>query len=347
MKPFHLLFIITLIFSSCSLKDSHRGNYNITFTITSANRGIQKFSAETASDIFHRRLLLYGLKEKQMSITGNGTTITIELTRVDDTLWLKNLIEAQGQLELRETYSNLEFFNTLSAINASLARHNLPAEKNNPVNPLGTGVPTSLPTDSTPAAELKQNETEDPKESNPLLNKLNAAVELKDNHYHLRSGAEIGYCLTTDTAEVMQMLTRDSVKALIPFHVQFHWSLNPNFPADSHSLYALNYDSAGTPFMSGAIVKQANLDYNAEGKPQISIVFNDIGTKEFYLMTKRNIDKNIAILIDGDVVSAPRVIGEVKGGRASITGGDENELRILCAILQSGFFSHKTIMKVH
>ena len=348
MKRFFPLFAIISIFSSCLNNHSHSGKYNITFTITPAKLGIEKLSADATSNIFHRRLLLYGLEEKQIAITGHGAIITIELTGADDTLRLENLVASQGQLEFRETYPNPEFYNTLSNINAALVQKHASTEKDNEgVNPLEGGIPDPSLIDSIPPADERHVDPRNSKDSNPLFNKLNAAIEFTDGKYQLRMGPVIGYCLSKDTAEVMQMLTSDSTKPLIPLHVRFRWSMTPNRPSDLYSLFALNFDSAGTPFMSGKIVRQASFHYDADGKPQISIEFNDEGRKRFYLMTRRNIGKSIAITVDGKVVSSPKVIAEIKEGRAVLSGGSENEFRDLCAILQADYFPHKTKMQVH
>ena len=118
----------------------------------------------------------------------------------------------------------------------------------------------------------------------------------------------------------------------------FRWSLHSTTAnKDIFSLYAVNYDSHGTRYLAGDFVEHATLDKdNATGKPAIALQFTSLGSKEFYLMTHRNIDKELAIIIDGRVAAAPKVISEIKNGRCTITGGDENDLHDLEYILSAG-----------
>lgn len=73
--------------------------------------------------------------------------------------------------------------------------------------------------------------------------------------------------------------------------------------------------------LTGKYIKTARVEYDGRtSKPQIGIVFNDEGAKLFADITKANIGKNLAILLDGQVISAPTIQSEIIGGQAQISG---------------------------
>jgi protein-export membrane protein SecD len=92
------------------------------------------------------------------------------------------------------------------------------------------------------------------------------------------------------------------------------------FMKQSAAMYAdLNYKSTG---LSGKNLKSATVVFQNQGlsEPQVSLKFDDEGTKLFAEITKRNLEKTVAIYLDGEIISAPRVQSEITTGDAVITG---------------------------
>lgn len=72
--------------------------------------------------------------------------------------------------------------------------------------------------------------------------------------------------------------------------------------------------------LSGRHLKKAEVQFDQQGKSEIAIEFNPEGAKIFADITKRNLQKPVAIFLDNEVISAPTVQSEIKGGKAVITG---------------------------
>jgi len=75
--------------------------------------------------------------------------------------------------------------------------------------------------------------------------------------------------------------------------------------------------------LSGADLKKASVTFSSSGKnagPQVAIEFASEGAEKFAEITKRNVDKPVAIFLDDELVSAPVVQEEIIGGSAVITG---------------------------
>jgi protein-export membrane protein SecD len=90
--------------------------------------------------------------------------------------------------------------------------------------------------------------------------------------------------------------------------------------------------------LTGKQLTRAQVDFDSRtGQPEVSLQFNDEGTKLFADITKRNLGKQVAIFLDGQVISAPTVQSEITGGQAVITGpGSVNDAKVLAQRLQAG-----------
>lgn len=79
------------------------------------------------------------------------------------------------------------------------------------------------------------------------------------------------------------------------------------------------YKSTG---LTGKNLKTAQVVFQSQGlgEPQVSLKFDDEGAKLFADLTKKNLGKTIAIYLDGQIISAPRVQSEITSGDAVITG---------------------------
>lgn len=93
-----------------------------------------------------------------------------------------------------------------------------------------------------------------------------------------------------------------------------------------------------TPALTGKDLKRASVDFNQQtGEPEVSLQFNGDGARKFGELTRKSVGKPIAIIIDGSVISAPRVNQEISDGNAVITGSfDVESAKKLALQLNSG-----------
>jgi len=102
---------------------------------------------------------------------------------------------------------------------------------------------------------------------------------------------------------------------------------NAERPAPKETLYVRN-----TALLDQTALKSARVEGNNFGLPQIALTFSDAGREQFAEVTRQNIGKRLAIVIDGRLYSAPTILTEISGGKATVTGNfTEHEAQELVA----------------
>lgn len=150
-------------------------------------------------------------------------------------------------------------------------------------------------------------------------------------------------CLTKDTAKVMALLRHEAIGGVMPADLHWAWTAKPQKLEDGKSivyLMALKEGPRGGPVLEGDVVTDARKTYNqmsGSAYPEISMMMNAQGTKDWARITKDNIGKSIAIVLDDNVYSAPTVNDEITGGQSSISGQFSNtEADDLVKLLNTG-----------
>ncbi len=161
-------------------------------------------------------------------------------------------------------------------------------------------------------------------------------------------GPVVGRSLQTDTAKVDAYLNTPEVKAVLPQNLKLAWAAKPSQAgAKVLELYALKLSGAGNgPVLTGEVITEANSDINpTSGTPEVTMDMNSDGANKWRRVTAdaagnpndENDNKAIAIVLDDNVVSAPRVSNEITGGRSSISGNfTQEETQDLANILKAG-----------
>ena len=177
----------------------------------------------------------------------------------------------------------------------------------------------------------------DPGKDFPLLSVLRPFADQKGR---LAPGPRVGYCLATDTGKVNKIFARPEIKAAMQFkNAKFIWTAKPQ---EENKLYydliAIKIPRDGNPRLTGDHVTNAVVDYGQlNNKPEVSMTMDGEGANIWRRMTKDNLKKSIAIVLDDYVYSFPTVQSEISGGRSSISGNfDPEEAKDLANILNSG-----------
>jgi SecD/SecF fusion protein len=292
----------------------------------------------------------------------------VELPGVDNPVRVRKLLQASAVLEFWETYDNLSFYQYMGAANSSLKDHLSIIDTSKKISAdSSAGLATATPSSSsnpllnasedTSNADLTAlNDTgllkadsgaianktaEDQAKENPLYTVLfpNIYTDPKDNQQKYAPGPIVGLSLGRDTAKANDYLRRDYVRANFPKDVKFLWSAKPtDEKSNVFALYAIKMPvgSERAP-LEGDKVISARQDIDQNGSPEVAMSMNNEGAKIWKVMTSKNVNKFIAIVLDNYVYSAPRVNGEIPNGRSSISGGFEiDEAKDLANILQAG-----------
>lgn len=156
---------------------------------------------------------------------------------------------------------------------------------------------------------------------------------------------------TKDTAAVMAMFTREEIEPMLPSDLHLAWTAKPEFTDDGKPfvwLLALREGNKGGPVLEGDVVTDARKTFNqmsGSASPEISMTMNAQGSKDWARITKENIGKSIAIVLDDNVYSYPTVNGEITGGQSQITGNFSNqEADDLVKLLNTGKLPAKAII---
>jgi SecD/SecF fusion protein len=187
----------------------------------------------------------------------------------------------------------------------------------------------------------KGSENLDMQKANPLFSLMPPAIGRdKDNKQVAMPGPVVGYSLAKDTAKVNALLHLKRVMDILPKNVKFFWDVKADKKTQAFALYAIRVSNReGRAAMEGDVVIDSRVEYNQQngGNPEISMAMNSEGAHEWKILTHDNIGKCIAIVLDNNVYSAPRVNGEIPNGRSSITGNFTiNEASDLVNILSIG-----------
>lgn len=151
----------------------------------------------------------------------------------------------------------------------------------------------------------------------------------------------VGYANYKDTATVNSYLAMKEVAAELPKDLRLKWGVSP-FEYDpkgqTFELYAIkSTERNGKAPLEGDVVTDAKDDYDQYGKPSVSMSMNSDGARRWALLTKQNINKSIAIVLDNYVYSAPNVSNEITGGNSQITGHfTPEQAKDLANVLKSG-----------
>ncbi len=152
--------------------------------------------------------------------------------------------------------------------------------------------------------------------------------------------AIIGHFRQADKNEADSIINSEEAKTLLPAGIRLLWSYSPeNYGENFYSLYALKEADASN---IGQYITDAAAECDEIMGWYVSMKFNNEGAEIFERLTRDNIGRELAIVLDGKVLSAPRVNDKISGGNSQITGNfDETTCKMLATILKGGALTWK------
>ncbi len=345
---------LAAIFNTIELKDK------VSFTSTNQEvLDVIRLEAESAIsnsfNILRNRIDKFGVTQPNIQRLGNSGRILVELPGVKDPERVRKLLQGTANLEFWETYDNTELVQYLYAANDKIKEIN---EAKKALETPSEEVQTAEIKDEA-VAETPQTEAEktlslidqlasdstavdtamgpDLTKDYPLFSVLQPRFS-RDNQP--LEGSAIGIAHFKDTAKVNNYLALSQVKSLFPRNLKLLWGVKAiDTEEQYYELYAIKITSRdGRAALEGDVITNARKEYaQGRGDAEVSMSMNAEGAKVWARLTGNNVGRAIAIVLDDFVYSAPRVNGEIKGGRSSITGGfTVTEAEDLANILKSG-----------
>ena len=336
------------VFSTFELKDK--------VSLTSTNAEVEKVVREEVEgaidnsfNVLRTRIDRFGVVQPNIQKLSQTGRILIELPGIKEPERVRKLLQGSANLEFWETYDLSEILPQLAQINSEAAKVNASTEaaqaevkeeevkteekKADDVDALVEG----LEADSLAQAEADQKAAvEEYKKNNPLFAVLNPSVSQTGQAYR---GPVVGTVHYTDTAKVMAMLTSQVAKSVLPRELKLCWTVKAIDAADAYyQLVALKSQANGRPSLEGDVITDARADFGqTSAYANVSMTMNAEGARDWQRITRDNIGKSIAIVLDGYVYSFPTVQNEIAGGSSQITGNfTVEEAKDLANTLNSG-----------
>lgn len=346
------------IFNTLELRD--RINFNTSNAdVLKIIREETDAAIDNAFNILRTRIDRFGVAQPNIQQLQTRGRILVELPGVKDQNRVRNLLQGTAMLEFWETYDNQEVYQYLLQANEKIKEMETLAEEDSAAVATQTGENDSNATETATVdtanaensllSELESGSQNDStaaldnldnfKKEYPLFALLNPST---DQNGQLYPGPAVGIAHFKDTAKIDEYLRMENVKSIFPRSLSFRWTakaVDEDGAGNYFRLIAIKVNTRdGRAPLDGDVITDARQDFDQLGSnPEVSMSMNSEGAKVWQRMTKENVGKSIAIVLDGYVRSFPTVNGEIAGGRSSITGlGSIEEAKDLANILKSG-----------
>ena len=335
---------ITGLDPNVSLAGYFNGQLRDKIKLGDNNETVIKVVKEEAASAFDRtyqilsqRIDKFGVAQPTIQKLAASERILVELPGVKEPERVRKLLQGTAQLEFWLAYDNTEAFQYLDASNRYLAsiNTNVPDAEENEVAAEEVDSLSQLSGAAGAATTAADSRSA---QNNPLFSLLMPYIT-QDGQ--LLQGPIVGLAAGKDRDAISQMLaTAADKKVYDPRTVKFLWSAkaDEHFGPDTYVLYAIKVTTRdGSALLDGSCISDARQDFSTVGGNEISMTMNSEGANEWKKITGQNVGNCIAIVLDDLVYSAPRVNGEIAGGRSSITGDFSlEEAKDLANILKSG-----------
>ena len=302
-----------------------------------------KAAVDNSYNVLRTRIDRFGVVQPNIqSLEDKMGRIMVELPGIKEPERVRKLLQGSANLEFWETYTAKDVTPYLQAADTKLraiVASETPAEEADSAATEAPAVAQATSTADSLAAALKgENKTQTAdlaqiKKEHPLF----AILQVNPSG----QGPVVAYANYKDTAEINRYLSMPEVQAEMPKDLRLKWGVSPyeyDPKAQTFELYAIrSTERNGKAPLEGDVVVSAKDEYDHYGKPAVSMSMNTDGARRWAQLTKQNIGKSIAIVLDGYVYSAPNVNNEITGGNSQITGHfTPEQAKDLANVLRSG-----------
>ena len=302
--------------------------------VEKALRSQVQSAIDNSYNVVRNRIDKFGVVQPNIQkLEGQEGRIMVEMPGVREPERVRKLLQGSANLEFWETYNSEEITPYLRQLDQTMANGGEVKKDTAATEKKDDAAEKAEVAEKTSPAKLKVNANKNSaakaaassesaqmaqaKKTNPLLAVLQLAPQ--------GSLSVVGYANVRDTAAVNKIIYSAAAKQVLPSDLKLLWGAKP---ADGlsvknvYELYALKVtQSNGHAPLEGDVITDAKDEFDQmSNRPSVSMSMNSDGARRWAEMTKANINKAIAIVLDGAVYSAPRVNGEISGGNSQITG---------------------------
>ena len=305
--------------------------------VESALRTEVQSAVDNSFNVVRNRIDKFGVVQPNIQkLEGQSGRIMVEMPGVKEPERVRKLLQGSANLEFWETYNSQEIYPLLAQLNQKYAALGGAEADTTAAAAADTAAADTAAVDTTAAAAA----------ANDLAAKLAAgkkadkAAAAKDKAAALKQNplfavfqpvpqglAIVGYASARDTADVNKVIYSDIAASVLPAECKLRWGAKPeDFGSEStrgdiFALYALKItEPNGRAPLEGDVITSSKDDFDQMGHPSVSMQMNSDGARRWSQITKQNIGRGVAIVLDDAVYSAPRILTQIDGGNSQITG---------------------------
>ena len=303
-----------------------------------------KSAIDNSYNVLRTRIDRFGVVQPNIqALEGQEGRIMVEMPGVKEPERVRKLLQGSANLEFWETYNSQEITPFLAQLDSKLAA-TLSAEATEAeteANVAETADSTANKSDLASAiannasdkSQASEAEIERFKKQHPLLSKL----QLTQGAY----GCVVGFAHKRDMDAISELLATPEAQDILPSDVQLKWGvkgMGEGESSDWYELYAIRVtERNGRAPLEGDVITDAKDEFDQNGRPCVSMQMNVDGARRWAALTKANLNRSIAIVLDNNVYSAPTVRSEITGGNSEISGNfTAEDTRDLANVLKSG-----------
>ena len=302
-----------------------------------------KAAVDNSYNVLRTRIDRFGVVQPNIqSLEDKMGRIMVELPGIKEPERVRKLLQGSANLEFWETYNAKDVAPYLQAADnklRSILANEAPADSAAVDSTAAPVVAQATSTADSLAAALKgENKAQSVdlaqiKKEHPLL----AVLQVNSSG----QGPVVAYANYKDTADINKYLSMKEIQAELPKDLRLKWGVSAyeyDPKGQTFELYAIrSTERNGRAPLEGDVVVSAKDEYDQFGNPAVSMSMNTDGSRRWAQLTKQNIGKSIAIVLDGYVYSAPNVNTEITGGNSQITGHfTPEQAKDLANVLKSG-----------
>ncbi len=275
-----------------------------------------KAALDNSYNIVRNRIDQFGVVQPNIQkLEGQEGRLMVEMPGIREPERIRKLLQGSANLEFWETYNNQEITPYLQQLDQQIAnmehKEDKKSSKENNKDISSSLLKREIASNTKNSA-LK----ESAKKTNPLLSML----QLIPND----ALSVVGYASVRDTAAINRIIYSNTAKRILPSDLLLRWSAKPAEGLNQKNVYELHAlkitTSDGRAPLEGDVITDAKDQFDQYGKPEVSMTMNSDGARQWAAITKANIGKAVAVVLDGLVYTAPNIKCEIDGGQSSISG---------------------------
>ena len=303
-----------------------------------------KSAIDNSYNVLRTRIDRFGVVQPNIqALEGQEGRIMVEMPGVKEPERVRKLLQGSANLEFWETYNSQEITPFLAQLDSKLAatlsaeateaetEGNVAETADSTANK--SDLASAIANNASDKSQASEAEIERFKKQHPLLSKL----QLTQGAY----GCVVGFAHKRDMDAISELLATPEAQDILPSDVQLKWGvkgMGEGESSDWYELYAIRVtERNGRAPLEGDVITDAKDEFDQNGCPCVSMQMNVDGARRWAALTKANLRRSVAIVLDNNVYSAPTVRSEITGGNSQITGNfTAEDTRDLANVLKSG-----------